>query len=155
MRAGLSFAPIGARKPLIQRQVSKRGYRLISVRLAFVPPHRQRRHHMDLGESKSFIEAYTGLHRDALHVHGALFLYLLAMALFRRSRTSRVPWLAVLALAVVNEIYDFKVRYPSSPTPPWPEAAKDLWNTMLWPTVILFVGRYTNLFRKRGRSDEI
>jgi hypothetical protein len=110
---------------------------------------------MLLADFKNLLEAYTGLQRDALHVHMALILYFAAMVVFRRSRRSRVPWLVVLGIEIANEIYDLRLNLGDTSTEYALQAgAKDLWNTMLWPTVILFVGRYTHLFRKHGPTDE-
>lgn len=105
-------------------------------------------------EIKEAIELYTGLERDALHVHAALFLYILAMALFRQSRRSRVPWLVVLAILVANEVYDLVHNWQDGPEWALASSAKDLWNTMLWPTVLLFVGRYTTWFQRPRRLAE-
>ena len=105
-------------------------------------------------ELKIFIEAYTGLERDALHIHFALLAYLLAMALFRQSRRSRLPWLVVLAFEMLNELFDLRRQQLSGAALAWDESLKDLWNTMLWPTVLLFVGRYTTLFEHRSRHPE-
>ncbi len=99
-------------------------------------------------ELKELIGQYTGLERDALHVHAALFLYVVAMAVFRRSRHSRVPWLVVLAILVANEAYDLIHNWSDGPQWALESSAKDLWNTMLWPTVLLFVGRYTSWFNR-------
>lgn len=98
---------------------------------------------------KALIGEYTGLERDALHIHAALFLYLVAMGLFRQSRRSRIPWLIVLFAAAANEGYD--VYYNRDEDPDWiiEGAIKDMWNSMLWPTVLLLVGRYTTWFQRR------
>ena len=103
---------------------------------------------MDYAQIKLLIEQYSGLEKDALHIHGALLLYILAMFAFRQSRRSRFPWLFVLAIELLNETLDLR-RNGLAPMA-WQESAKDLWNTMLWPTVLLFVGRYTNLFQHRA-----
>lgn len=98
---------------------------------------------------KEALDAYTGLGRDALHIHAALFLYILAIAVFRRSRRSRLPWLVVLAAVLANELYDI-LHNPGAPADiVGSSAAKDLWNTMLWPTVLLLVGRHTDWFQHR------
>ena len=97
---------------------------------------------------KLFIEQYSGLERDALHIHLALLLYLVAMAVFRQTRRSRVPWLFVLGVEIANEVSDL-VLHGGGDGSAWQESLKDLWNTMLWPTVLLFVGRYTDLFQHR------
>ncbi|HEX8526748.1 hypothetical protein [Allosphingosinicella sp.] len=99
-------------------------------------------------ELKDLVGFYTGLEQDALHVHAALALYILAMGLFRRSRRSRVPWLVVLGLELANEAYDLQHNWPDGPDWALHSSAKDLWNTMLWPTVLLFVGRYTSWFQR-------
>jgi cell shape-determining protein MreD len=103
---------------------------------------------------KIFIEAYTGLERDALHVHLALLIYMLAMFLFRQSRRSRFPWIAVLLFELANEFFDLNRQRLDGTPLDWHESAKDLWNTMLWPTVLLLVGRYTTLFEHRSHRPE-
>lgn len=102
---------------------------------------------------KIFIEAYSGLERDALHIHFALLAYILAMIVFRQSRRSRLPWLVVLAIEVLNELFDMRHQQLSGSPLGWDESLKDLWNTMLWPTVLLLVGRYTTLFEHRSRRS--
>lgn len=103
---------------------------------------------MSYSDLKDLIEAYTGLERDALHVHIALMLYIAAMGVFRTSRRSRVPWFVVLGIEVANEIHDLSRNWAGGPSTALSESAKDLWNTMLWPTVLLFVGRYTTWFQR-------
>lgn len=95
---------------------------------------------------KILIEAYTGLERDALHIHVALILYFLAMLVCRRSR---FPWIVVLLFELANEALDLNRQHLNGMPLDWHESAKDLWNTMLWPTVLLLVGRYTDLFQHR------
>ena len=108
---------------------------------------------MTYPEMKSVIEHFTGLEKDALHVHAALLLYILAMVVFRQSRRSRFPWLAVLVIELVNEALDLWSQVAAGSPPLWGESLKDLWNTMLWPTVLLLIGRYTSLFQHRTRRD--
>ncbi|HEX9932323.1 MAG TPA: hypothetical protein VGB08_05725 [Allosphingosinicella sp.] len=102
---------------------------------------------------KELVGTYTGLERDALHIHGALFLYLIAMGLFRQSRRSRMPWLIVLLVELANEAYDIWYGWGIEHDLIFGSAAKDLWNTMLWPTVLLLVGRYTSWFQRRPAAD--
>ena len=104
---------------------------------------------MTFGTLKDFLEHYSGLERDALHIHAALFLYVLSMALFRQSRKSRVPWLVVFGIECANELYDLARNFEADPEAALAGSAKDLWNTMLWPTVLLLLGRYTTWFQRR------
>ena len=104
---------------------------------------------------KIFVEQYSGLERDALHVHAALFLYLLTMVVFRQTRRSRFPWLFVLAVEVGNEYFDIQnAAAAGNPDIAWDESLKDIWNTMLWPTVLLLIGRYTTLFQYHGPAKK-
>ena len=113
---------------------------------------------MDFQDLKLAIEQFSGLDKDALHIHAALLLYLVAMVAFRQTRRSRIPWLFVLLVELANEAADLFGLYAgyglkeTVGSPQFGESAKDLWNTMLWPTVLLFLGRYTTLFRRQERS---
>ena len=103
---------------------------------------------MDWYAAKEWVESATGLHMDALHVHAGLICQLLAALVVRRSLASPLPWLIVLAAALANEAYDLAYD-------PWPdrdllpnrdsqyaESVKDIWNTMLLPTLLLLVARF-------------
>ena len=107
---------------------------------------------MSFAEFKILIEHYTGLERDALHIHAAILLYIIAMAVFRQSRRSRFPWLVVLAAELLNEAHDLSINWFDDPAWALAGSFKDLWNTMLWPTVLLLVGRYTRWFQKPNRN---
>lgn len=109
---------------------------------------------MTFADFKIMIEQYTGLERDALHIHAALLIYILAMALFRQSRRSRFPWLVVFAIELANEAYDLNRNWPEGPQWAIDSSARDLWNTMLWPTVLLLVGRYTTWFQRKPPLPE-
>ena len=102
---------------------------------------------MDYSHFKDLISQYTGLERDALHIHVALFIYLLAALLFRRSVRSPLPWLVVFGIEFANEVHDFWINRGAPLSWSLGEGGKDLWNTMLWPTVLLLFGRYADLSR--------
>jgi hypothetical protein len=70
------------------------------------------------------------------------------MALFRRGRASGLPWVLVLLLELANEAYDVRHNWVDGADWALSSSAKDLWNTMLWPTVLLLIGRYTNWFQR-------
>lgn len=107
--------------------------------------------HMQL---KDALESYSGLDQDALHIHASIILYLVVLLVLRRSWRSPVPWLIVFALEAANELLDLQGQYGVGATSTWrqafeggwPEGLKDVLNTMVWPTVLLVVGRYTRLF---------
>jgi hypothetical protein len=103
---------------------------------------------MTYGDLKLVIEGMTGLERDALHIHGAIFLYILVMAVFRQGRRSVLPWLLVLAVELANESHDLWTNWDGGVHWAISSAIQDLWNTMLWPTVLLLVGRYTEWFQR-------
>ena len=84
----------------------------------------------------------TALSRDALHIYLGLFVQLTAALLLRRRLGDWLPWLAVFALAVGNEIADLWVEI-------WPQhafqaasAIHDLVNTMILPTALLLFARH-------------
>lgn len=100
-----------------------------------------------LNQLKTDLSEFIGLSKDALHVHLGLVVMLVAMVVFRKSPASIVPWLAVLAVELVNEALDvFHWHDGHLDFSAW-GGLKDVVNTMLWPTVILLLARYTNILR--------
>jgi hypothetical protein len=99
-------------------------------------------------EAKLAIEGWTGLDKDALHIHAAILLYLFITLVLRRP--GLWAWLAVLAVELANEALDLReqyqagilMRWTEAAELGWPAAVKDIWNTMVWPTALLLVGRY-------------
>ena len=101
---------------------------------------------------KTELSELVGLSKDALHVHLGLLVFLLAIVIFRRSAASLVPWTCVLVLQLVNEavdtfhwhngVLDFDLR----------ESLKDMVNTMLWPTLLLLLTRFTNALGTTRKS---
>jgi cell shape-determining protein MreD len=108
---------------------------------------------MDYPQAKILLAEITGLHKDALHVHAALLLYLLAALLFRRQGLgSPRPWLTVMAFALANEGFDLWHQEVHGEPGRWRESVKDLLNTMLWPSLLLLAARQGWLARGRKRS---
>ena len=96
---------------------------------------------MEWYQVKLFVAHLTTLSMDALHIVGGFAGLLLVARLFRRPVTDGRPWLAVLALELLNEWSDLTVER-------WPEmaiqlgeGAKDVLLTMLVPTILLLVAR--------------
>lgn len=91
-------------------------------------------------ELKDLIEWTSHLSRDALHVHIGLLLFLGMAALFRRGpRFHRaLGWLFVLCL--LGECFDTLMAFSQGRSPHYLGSVKDIVNTMLWPTILVFAG---------------
>ena len=102
---------------------------------------------MDWYGVKEFLEYWSGLDMDSLHVHAGVLGQLAAALVLRRPVRSVIHWLLVLAAAIANEVYDFQYEI-------WPDrdvqlqgGIRDIWNTMLLPTLLLAAARfYPRLF---------
>lgn len=96
---------------------------------------------MDWEHVKATISLWTDLERDALHIYAALLVQIGAALLFRRSLASPLPLLAVLAAELLNEVLD---TYRDHVAEAWERAAAlhDIWNTMLFPTVLVLLVRF-------------
>jgi hypothetical protein len=96
---------------------------------------------VDWEVAKAAVEAWSGLHRDALHIYAALLIQLSSALLLRRTLASPWPWLAVLACALANEWLDVR---RDERIEDWEKAAAihDLWNTMLAPTLLMLAVRF-------------
>ncbi len=97
---------------------------------------------IDWYQLKLFAEHASGFSMDALHVILGVVLQMAFAFLFRSSLARPLPLLAVLALELVNEAYDFRVERWPHPGMQTGEAVKDVLLTMLLPTVIFLVARY-------------
>lgn len=88
---------------------------------------------------KIWLEHSIGLHNDALHVHVALLILFGAALVLRRRPDHIGPFLVVLILELINEWAD--LRSDRAGEAELTEALKDLYNTMVWPVLILLFGR--------------
>ena len=104
-----------------------------------------------VAESKLALIAATGLSKDALHVYVGLVTFLTVAMLSRRPVRWFVPWLAVVAVAVIGEIVDLRYDLARFGSWRWWASLHDVLNTIVWPTVIALLARYTALFG-RGLS---
>jgi uncharacterized membrane protein YqgA involved in biofilm formation len=95
---------------------------------------------------KLALVAATGLSKDTLHVYVGLAVLLTAAALWRKPLRSLVPWLTVLAVAVLGEIIDLADGLSSGGLWLWSASVHDIVNTLFWPSVLLALARYTRLF---------
>ena len=93
-------------------------------------------------EAKLFVERATSIEHGTLHLVVGALVWLGLVMVFRCRVTSPGPWLAVLALAVWNEVIDIGIERWPHPGMQYGEGAADLVLTMLMPTVILLAVRY-------------
>ncbi len=95
-------------------------------------------------ELKNWLELSTGLDRDSLHIYAGVGVQLAGAFLFRRSLASPIPWIFVAAVALVNEYYDYAQIPGTSPGPHiyYDEAVRDIWSTLLLPSVLLVIARF-------------
>lgn len=97
---------------------------------------------------KTDLSELVHLSRDALHVHLGLAVFFLAMVVLRKSPKSLVPWLCVLGLEVINELFDAAHWRNGTLSFGFSGSLKDVVNTLLWPTVIVVMARYTRLLTR-------
>ena len=97
---------------------------------------------MDWYGVKEFLEQFTGLDMDSLHVHAGVLGQLAAALVLRRSLRSPIPWLLVLAAAIANEAYDFQYEIWVDRGAQLDGGLRDIWNTMLLPTVLMAAARF-------------
>ena len=90
----------------------------------------------------------TGLSRDALHVYAGMIVFLLSAALFKKKLFSPVPWLIVVAVACSVEALDSRDDLHLFGHWRVGESIHDIVNTIIWPTVIFLICRFTSLARK-------
>ena len=84
----------------------------------------------------------TGLAKDALHVHIGLGIFIAVRMLWRWRYGWLLAWLAALAAALGGEWFDLRSQYGNGPLKPDTAHWHDVWNTMLWPTLLAIIGRW-------------
>ncbi|MFS0738133.1 hypothetical protein ABC347_13880 [Sphingomonas sp. 1P06PA] len=99
------------------------------------------------------ISMATGLAQDALHVHAGILVLLAAALVLRRPVSSPWPWLVVLLIELANEAIDLSNYAPGSRSIGEGGTVRDIWNTMLAPTVLWLAARYTRVFAPRAEAD--
>ncbi len=97
---------------------------------------------------KLAIVSGTGLGKDALHVYVGLTVFFVTAAVFRRPLRSIAPWIAVLVVAVVGELFDMRDDIASLGYWRWRASLHDILNTLCWPTVIVMLVRFSSLFER-------
>lgn len=97
---------------------------------------------MDWYVIKMEIVRATGLHMDALHVHLGVIGQLLAVLVLRVRVSSLWPWLLLLAATLANEWFDLAYEIWPTRDQQYAESVKDVWNTLLLPTLLLVLARW-------------
>lgn len=100
---------------------------------------------------KTQLSELLGITRDALHIHIGLAIFLAVALVFRRSLASWIPWLALLAFELANELMDIFHMHEGAIGFELGDSLKDILNTMFWPSVVLIVARW----QKRRRSADV
>lgn len=89
---------------------------------------------------KDPIVEFSGVSRDALHVHLGLVIFLLVSIYFRNHpRRLLFGWLAVLAAQTINEALDFHDWYVWTRGWNWRKSLTDYVHTLLWPSILLLL----------------
>lgn len=83
---------------------------------------------------------FTGLSKDALHVYAALAIFISVRLIWRWRGGWALSWLATLAVALAVEWLDMRMEAVESNLQPDASHWHDIWNSMVWPTVLMLVG---------------
>ncbi len=100
---------------------------------------------------KTWLVENIGLTNDALHVHGSLLILMVSAIILRRRPDSIWCWLIVLIAELFNEYADMRGFAPGEDT--IDASMHDIYNTMVWPTIILILGRF--LFPPRKKALDV
>lgn len=105
--------------------------------------------------AKMWVVHHIGLEKDALHVYFALFLLFGSVMLFRWSLRSWKPYVLILAIALIGEIWDMRDGLLTSVplVVSFPDSVHDVWNTMFWPMAILLLARFTDVLGPRPAAE--
>ncbi len=97
------------------------------------------------------LASHLGVAKDALHIYLAFSIQVAAAALFRRPMSSWIPWACVLSAELLNEFLD--VHYGEElQMQEWQVlgAKHDILNTMVLPTLLLLLCRYSPRLFQHG-----
>lgn len=105
-------------------------------------------------EAKMFLEHSTSVSPDALHVIAGAVIFIACALLFRRPVSDVRVWAALLCLNFLNEFVDlWAERWPDPPRQ-YGQGMKDLLLTMVVPTILVLVSRFTpTIFSRSGPSS--
>lgn len=99
-------------------------------------------------QAKLFIEHSLRIEHGTIHVIAGVLVWLALAIVSRRPVTARLPWLGLFALILWNEAVDLWVEKWPDPGMQYGEGAKDIFLTMLVPTIIMLAVNFRpQLFR--------
>ena len=105
-------------------------------------------------EAKLFLEHSTSVSPDALHVSAGALIFFICALLFRRPISDVRVWVALLCLNFFNEFVDLWAERWPDPARQYGEGMKDLFLTMVVPTILLLVSRFAPAIFSRARPPE-
>lgn len=89
---------------------------------------------------KEYLINYSGLGKDALHIHIALLIFVVVRLVWRRKGGWLLAWVIALAATLGGEYLDIHSENASTAVFSDPAHWHDIWNSMLWPTIFMLVG---------------
>ncbi|MXP09659.1 hypothetical protein [Pseudoblastomonas halimionae] len=104
-----------------------------------------------LQQAKTFLVENLHLAKDALHIYVALLVFFGACLVFGWKARDWKPLAAVVLVALFGEAWDMRDRMVQDIAPDYAAHLKDLWNTMLAPTAIVLLARFSNVFQRGSR----
>lgn len=107
---------------------------------------------MDFQQWKIDMIDVTGLAKDALHIHIGLLVFVVVRLVWRWRGGWIVAWLVALAFALGGEWLDMLAETGRSDIQPDAAHWHDVWNTMLWPTIFLLIGRWLHPQSKPSKA---
>ena len=75
-------------------------------------------------------------------------VFLFAATISRRSIQSRLPWLAVLGVALAGELVDAIDDFRTIGHWQWAASVHDVINTLVWPSVLAIAARFTTVLKR-------
>jgi hypothetical protein len=96
---------------------------------------------------KRWLVQHVALDKDALHIYFALTLFFGSAALFGWSLRNWKPWAVTLAGVLIGEGSDLRDALMHGYPIDIGHNLHDIWNALLWPSVILVLARTTRMFQ--------
>ncbi len=90
----------------------------------------------------------TDLGKDALHIYVGMGVMLLAAAMLRRGLRDWRALAAVGLAALAGEAWDLFDTWRAGREPRIVLNAKDVWNTLFWPTILFLLARFTRVLKR-------